>query len=191
MTGIYSVYSQINRVNHSNPWQDAKLYTDRQDAALAAIQPQWGQNNDLEKQLGPAYKVELSNQSDKNLNSAEIRHMKQVGQIECQTCNERQYQDGSNDPGVSFKTPGHISPESSAAVVQAHEQEHVTNEQANARKEGRKVVAQSVRLFSAVCPECGKTYVSGGTTRTTTANDTAQQTSKQEVTLGNNVDLVA
>ncbi len=51
----------------------------------------------------------------------------------------------------------------------AHEQEHVRNEQANARQEGRRVVAQSVRLFTATCPECGRTYVSGGETRTTTA----------------------
>ena len=26
-------------------------------------------------------------------------------EAECQTCKERKYQDGSNDPGVSFKTP--------------------------------------------------------------------------------------
>ena len=46
---------------------------------------------------------------------------------ECQTCKNRKYQDGSNESDVSFKAPGHISPQSSAAAVRAHEQMHVTN----------------------------------------------------------------
>ena len=89
----------------------------------------------------------------------------------CQTCKERKYQDQSNDPGVSFKTPGHISPGSSAAVVASHEQEHVSNERAKAGSEGRRIVSQTVTLHYAVCPECHKTYVSGGVTRTVTASD--------------------
>ena len=46
---------------------------------------------------------------------------------ECETCKGRKYQDGSNESDVSFKAPGHISPQSSAAAVRAHEQMHVTN----------------------------------------------------------------
>ena len=115
----------------------------------------------------PAYSLELSGNNGKT--AAELLRLKRSGQIECQTCQERKYQDGSDDPGVSFKAPGHIAPGSSGSVVMAHEQEHVRNEQANARQEGRRVVAQSVRLFTATCPECGRTYVSGGETRTTTA----------------------
>ena len=87
---------------------------------------------------------------------------------ECQTCKERKYQDGSNDPGVSFKTPTNIAPEQAAAAVRGHEQEHVVREQAKAQREKREVVSQSVTYHTAICPECGKTYVSGGTTRTTT-----------------------
>ena len=115
----------------------------------------------------PAYSLELSGNNGKT--TAELQRLKRSGQIECQTCQERKYQDGSDDPGISFKAPGHIAPGSSGSVVMAHEQEHVRNEQANARQEGRRVVAQSVRLFTATCPECGRTYVSGGETRTTTA----------------------
>lgn len=37
-------------------------------------------------------------------------------EAECQTCKERKYQDGSNDPGVSFKTPASISPERAASA---------------------------------------------------------------------------
>ena len=93
----------------------------------------------------------------------------------CQTCKSRKYQDKSNDPGVSFKSPGHISASSSASVVASHEQEHVSNEQAKARGEGRRVVSQTVVLKYAVCPECHKTYVAGGTTRTVTAADNKPQ----------------
>ena len=89
-------------------------------------------------------------------------------EAECQTCKERKYQDGSDDPGVSFKTAAHIDPDQAAAVVRGHEQEHVVREQAKANREDREVVSQSVTLHSGICPECGRTYVSGGTTRTVT-----------------------
>lgn len=87
---------------------------------------------------------------------------------ECETCKERKYQDGSDDPGVSFKTAAHIAPEQAAAKVRGHEMEHVTREQAKAAREGREVVSQSVSYKTAICPECGRVYVAGGTTRTTT-----------------------
>ncbi|NLK85963.1 MAG: hypothetical protein GX279_00525 [Clostridiaceae bacterium] len=102
--------------------------------------------------------------------AADLQALKQMGKVECETCKSRTYQDGSDDPGVSFKAPGHIDPASSGAVVRAHEQEHVANEQAKARAEGKRVVSQSVRIFTSVCPECGRAYVSGGVTRTVTAS---------------------
>ena len=85
---------------------------------------------------------------------------------ECQTCKERKYQDGSDDPGVSFKTAAHIAPEAAGAAVRGHEMEHVVREQAKAQREGRRVINQSVSIHTAICPECGRSYVSGGTTRT-------------------------
>lgn len=85
---------------------------------------------------------------------------------ECQTCKNRKYVDGSNDPGVSFKTPTHISPESSFASVSAHEQEHVANAYNTASLTGGRVVYASVSLKMAVCPECHTPYVEGGVTRT-------------------------
>jgi len=99
---------------------------------------------------------------------------------ECQTCKERKYQDGSDDPGVSFKTPTNIAPEQAASAVRGHENEHVVREQAKARQEGRKVVSQSVTYHTGICPECGKAYVSGGTTRTVTKADTGQQAEPQK-----------
>ncbi len=87
---------------------------------------------------------------------------------ECQTCRERRYQDESNDPSVSFQNPQSIHPSMVASTVRAHEMEHVHHERAKAQQEDRKVVSQSVVLHSAICPECGETYTSGGTTRTVT-----------------------
>ena len=98
---------------------------------------------------------------------------------ECQTCKERKYQDGSDDPGVSFKTPTNIAPEQAASAVRGHENEHVVREQVKARQENRKVVSQSVTYHTAICPECGKVYVSGGTTRTVTRADNSQQMEQQ------------
>jgi len=94
--------------------------------------------------------------------------LKRMGIIECSTCANRTYQDGSNDPGVSFKAPTHISPASSGSAVRSHEQEHVVREQANARENGGEVISQSVSIHISICPECGRSYTSGGLTRTTT-----------------------
>lgn len=94
--------------------------------------------------------------------------LKKTGIVECSTCAQRTYQDGSNDPGVSFKAPTHVDPSNSYSAVRGHEQEHVVREQANARESGGKVISQSVSIFTSICPECGRSYTSGGLTRTTT-----------------------
>ena len=93
----------------------------------------------------------------------------------CETCEKRKYQDGSDDPGVSFKTPTNVSPDQAASAVRGHEQEHVVREQAKAQREDRKVVSQTVTYHTGICPECGKTYISGGTTRTVTAANPQEQ----------------
>nr|WP_325254778.1 hypothetical protein [uncultured Oscillibacter sp.] len=99
---------------------------------------------------------------------------------ECQTCKERKYQDGSEDMGVSFQTPTNIAPEQAASAVRGHENEHVVRERAKADREDRRVVSQSVTLHTDICPECGKAYVSGGTTRTVTAAERENPYTRQE-----------
>ncbi|MCR5509130.1 MAG: hypothetical protein K6F34_10625 [Lachnospiraceae bacterium] len=84
---------------------------------------------------------------------------------ECETCKERKYQDGS-DEMVSFKSAAHISPEAAGAKVRAHEQEHVVNAYEKAEQKGGKVISCGVSIKTAICPECGRSYVSGGQTRT-------------------------
>lgn len=119
-----------------------------------------------------------------------------VSPIECQTCKNRRYQDGS-DEMVSFKTPGRISPEESYAKVMGHEKEHVANAVAEGNEENKQLLSATVSLKMAVCPECGRTYIAGGTTRTTMrvyADDPYSQNQKSfeaEATKGNFVDYAA
>lgn len=85
---------------------------------------------------------------------------------ECETCKNRKYQDGSDEGNVSFKAAAHIDPKASAARVMGHEREHVSNAYKKAAEGNGKVMSCNVTLKTAVCPECGRTYVSGGTTAT-------------------------
>ncbi len=109
---------------------------------------------------------------------------------ECQTCKNRKYQDGSDDPGVSFKMPTKLSPEKAASAVRAHENEHVSHAKVEAEREDKKIVSQSVTYHTAICPECGRNYISGGTTRTMFKNETGQSEGQagNEEEKGNDVD---
>ncbi|MDO5155910.1 MAG: hypothetical protein Q4D51_08080 [Eubacteriales bacterium] len=119
-----------------------------------------------------------------------------VQPVECQTCKNRKYQDGS-DEMVSFKAPGNIKPEESYGKVMSHEKEHVTNAVAEGNKPNKELVSSTVSLKTAICPECGRSYIAGGTTRTvmkTYGNDPYSKNQKSfeaEATKGNNVDYVA
>ena len=159
-----------------------------QNAPLSGVSPA-GQDNSWQAQIGPAYKLELSEAAKNSWSDPDVRRLKQTGQIECQTCKNRTYQDGSDDPGVSFKSPTHIAPENAAAAVSSHEQEHVVREQSSAQAEGRKVIAQSVQIYTSVCPECGRSYVSGGRTKTTTAAEAKPPEPNEK--LGGQVDMMA
>lgn len=113
---------------------------------------------------------------------------------ECETCANRKYQDGS-DEMVSFKSAQHISPEAAATRVRAHEQEHVVNAYKKAEQEDAEVVRASVAIHTSICPECGRTYVSGGTTTTSIRYNQdayAGNAKKQDATVvpGANVDAV-
>lgn len=102
---------------------------------------------------------------------------------ECQTCKERKYQDESNE-NVSFKSPTHISPNAAAGAVRAHEGEHVSNAYSKAAKDGGKVIQASVSIHTAICPECGTSYVAGGTTHTM-----IKYTKEDPSAVGNNLDV--
>lgn len=116
---------------------------------------------------------------------------------ECQTCQNRKYQDGSNENDVSFKTPGVIKPGESYARVSAHEREHVANAIAKGSKPGAKLISANVTLKMGVCPECGRVYVAGGETNTqikyTESNpyDKNRKAYEKEALTGGNFDASA
>lgn len=98
--------------------------------------------------------------------------LKKIGQDdgtkekECQTCKNRKYQDGSNEANVSFKSAAHVSPQAAGAAVRAHEGQHVSNAFKDAAQNNGKVISATVSIHTSVCPECGRSYISGGDTRT-------------------------
>lgn len=115
----------------------------------------------------------------------------EMQEAKCETCEKRKYQDGSDDPGVSFKNPTRVDPRMAQAAVRGHEMEHVVRERAKAQQEGRRVVSQTVTYHTGICPECGKMYVSGGTTRTVTAADNSKDILETLKTGGKGLDITA
>lgn len=117
-----------------------------------------------------------------------------VKKTECQTCKNRKYVDGS-DEMVSFKSPAKMSPGRAAAGVRAHEQEHVNNAFKKASQDDGKVLQASVALKTAICPECGRVYIAGGTTTTKIAYkkddpySENQKSLEKEAATGNNIDI--
>lgn len=184
-----------SRIQYLNP-ADAPAAGQTMPEAAAAMAGQTGAASALSGQAMPEAATALAGQGqDVSPITGQDAAAAQAGQKaeetksaqevmeegECQTCKERKYQDESDDPGVSYQTPTNIAPEQAAAAVRGHEQEHVTREQAQAQRDGREVVSQSVTMHTAICPECGKVYVSGGTTRTTTrAAQTAERYQQPE-----------
>lgn len=112
-----------------------------------------------------AGKNDAINQGVREDDDTQVKPGRKSSPAECETCKSRKYQDGSNE-NVSFKAPTHISPNAAAGAVRAHEGEHVANAYSKAAKDNGKVIRASVSIHTAVCPECGTTYVSGGTTNT-------------------------
>ena len=125
---------------------------------------------------GPAANVDISPRAwDAYLRGERPEAVRGAGGIEpageCQTCENRRYVDQSDDSSVSFQTPTKISPGQAASAVASHEREHIANDRAEAEREGRRVVSQSVSMTMASCPECGTMYVSGGSARTVSVKD--------------------
>ncbi|MCR5416828.1 MAG: hypothetical protein K6E79_08535 [Pseudobutyrivibrio sp.] len=144
-----------------------------------------GATNPLNSKITDELRAEGKSEAlGKNLTSE--RSAKRAGVIECETCATRKYQDGS-DEQVSFKSAAHISPNAAASRVRGHEQEHVNNAYDKAKQGNGKVLQASVSIHTAICPECGRTYVSGGTTHTKIAypnEDNPYQKNRKEADNG-------
>lgn len=115
--------------------------------------------------LNKSYGVSDAHKIGKNNKTEHTTGVKKSTPAECQTCKKRKYQDGSNE-NVSFKSAQHISPTQAGSAVRSHESEHVANAYKKAAEKGGKVMRASVALHMAICPECGRSYVAGGTTST-------------------------
>lgn len=116
--------------------------------------------------IGGSTSMNATDQVNGSANPDEVKKPGRKSSPEdCETCKNRKYQDGS-DEMVSFKSAQHVAPESAGAAVRGHEQEHVSNAYKKAAEKGGQVINASVSIQTAICPECGRSYVAGGTTNT-------------------------
>ena len=152
----------------SNSYNAYTPYTDSYGSASANKQPSTMAENaasagiaGTSSDTGEEGRVIVRNPGE----STEKQAGKKSSPAECETCKNRKYQDGS-DEDVSFKSPAHINPTAAAARGRSHEQEHVNNAYKKAAENNGKVMSCNVSIHTDICPECGRTYVSGGTTAT-------------------------
>ena len=138
-----------------------------------------------------SYKQSLVNNDPiQKILDAKAEENSPVGQVkrgECQTCKNRKYQDGS-DEMVSFKSAAHVAPEAAGSAVRAHEQEHVSNAYKKASQGNGKVLSATVTIHTGICPECGRTYVSGGVTNTKIAYSKGGKPDTSQMGKGRNFD---
>lgn len=82
------------------------------------------------------------------------------GEAGCQSCQNRVYvcSNGETTDGQATTIPGRQS----ALRVSHHEAQHLRLARLRAEQEGKVIIGQEIKLFSAVCPECGQIYVNQG-----------------------------
>ena len=141
-----NLISGYSPISYANPYASVLSPVDKQSAIIPSASISKPED---------AQKLQASEKSDKT-----------DPNYKCETCASRKYQDGSNEADVSFKSASHVAPEAAASAVRSHEQMHVSNAYQKAEKGNGEVISASVQIHTACCPECGKTYVSGGTTKT-------------------------
>ena len=66
--------------------------------------------NDMNRNLS----VNVAGVDTQDISSARLKAMKRSGQVECETCANREYRDGSDEVNVSFKSAAHIDPAAAA-----------------------------------------------------------------------------
>lgn len=166
---------RLNPIEYQLP--QAKEGADPQETAVRQRIGTTTEQAQLETELAKV-KSEMA-----ELDTVEQEPVTEEDALGCECCRNRKYQDGSHDGSVSYQTPTHISAGSSAVRVMSHEQEHVTNEQNYAVEDGAEVRSQSVAIYESVCPECGKSYTSGGKTTTVTAEPSKSEPVESKIGL--------
>lgn len=94
---------------------------------------------------------------------ARSEEAKKIGEP-CKTCKYRSYSDSSSDAGVSFKGGASVSPYAAAGQVAAHERQHAAHVSREGAAAGVNMQA-TVRIKTAICPECSRVYIAGGVTQ--------------------------
>ncbi len=69
--------------------------------------------NDMNRNLS----VNVAGVDTQDISSARLKAMKRSGQVECETCANREYKDGSDEVNVSFKSAELISCVSTPATL--------------------------------------------------------------------------
>gem|GEM_PF-6542701 len=119
--------------------------------------------------------------SNKNVSEDKTldKYLKKV-EKKMERCRQKRitYQDGSNDPAVTFKLPQAVSIGASEYAVRAHELQHVVHETARAIQEGKNV-STMVRIIYRYDPECGRYYPVGGRTYVLTWGEKENKRQKQ------------
>ena len=169
---------QMNRARVQYPQGQAASGEIQGQANAASQLPGWPGANAAESLV--RMRIQYGAEEGQGVETGAVGAQEALEEGKCETCEKRKYQDGSDDSSVSYQTPTRIDPDLAASAVRGHEMEHVAHEQAKAQREDRKVVSQSVTLHTDICPECGETYVSGGTTRTVTKANPEEPEQQEE-----------
>lgn len=152
-------------------------------------------NIEISKYKNELSKLEKTSEDKKSEEeAADIK--RRFDSFECQTCKNRRYQDDSDDSGVSFQSATHVDPSAAYSAVRSHENEHVARNKTQAEQNGQKIVFQTVTIHRAICPECGRSYVSGGVTHTVAKADNSAKYTVGDLDLekdpvGNIINVVA
>ena len=152
-------------------------------------------NIEISKYKNELSKLEKTSEDKKSEEeAADIK--RRFDSFECQTCKNRRYQDDSDDSGVSFQSATHVDPSAAYSAVRSHENEHVARNKTQAEQHGQKIAFQTVTIHRAICPECGRSYVSGGVTHTVTKADNSARYTVGDLDLekdpvGNIINVVA
>lgn len=170
--GAYNAYTRPTTAASSGQEQPAAAASSRQEQSAGTGTTARGHSSNAEQAAAQSMPGVAQESEDGRViirnpgESTEKQAGKKSSPAECETCKNRKYKDGSDEGDVSFKAPSHIDPKTAASKVRSHEQEHVSNAYQKAEKNNGKVVACNVSIKTDICPECGRTYVAGGTTAT-------------------------
>ncbi|MCE1248708.1 MAG: hypothetical protein LWY06_18870 [Firmicutes bacterium] len=177
------MFEAIESIKNNERWQALQNYRSMNQMKAASNSPTSVQTNNASPEGNVQRDTAVMRKDQNQKAEFDKTPPPKIGIKECQTCKNRQYVDVSNDPGVSFKTPTHVAQGAAMSAVMAHESEHISNAKTEAGMSGREVKYQQVRIFTDICPECGKIIIAGGQATTVTGpKDSGNQNNNTQPT---------